>query len=183
MQYDFKHLKNSAEESASWLKGELLGIQTGRATAAALDSVLVESYGAKVKLQQVATVTNEDARTLRLVPYNSDDIVSIEKALTDANLGFGVGSDDKGVRVTFPELTTETRERYVKMVHAKLEDARISLRGIRDDVWADIQKKEKAGEIGKDDKFRFKEDMEKIVKDASDVLEQLASHKEEEIRK
>ena len=152
------------------------------ASAAALDGVRVESYGAKVPLQQVASVTGEDARTLRITPYNRDDIVAIEKALTDADLGLGVGSDDRGVRVTFPELTTETRERYTKLVHKKLEEARVSLRSIRDEAWGDIQERERDGAIGKDEKFRFKDKMEELVKKANGELESLAERKEKDIR-
>lgn len=179
--YDFKELQTKGEETYDWLKRELVSIQTGRANPAVLDTVQVESYGAKVPLQQVATITTEDARTLRIVPYNSDDIVSIEKAITDADLGFGVGSDDKGVRVSFPELTAETREKYVRMVHKKLEDARVSLRQGRDEVWGEIQKMEKDGEIGKDEKFRLKEKMEEVVKKANGQLQELADRKEKDI--
>ena len=182
MAYDFKTLEQGGRTVAEWLKRELVGIQTGRASAAALDGVRVESYGAKVPLQQVASVTGEDARTLRITPYNRDDIVAIEKALTDADLGLGVGSDDRGVRVTFPELTTETRERYTKLVHKKLEEARVSLRSIRDEAWGDIQERERDGAIGKDEKFRFKDKMEELVKKANGELESLAERKEKDIR-
>lgn len=182
MAYNFSAFKAKATETVDWLKKELLTIQTGRATAAMLDGILVNSYGAKVSLQQVASVTTEDARSLRLVPYNSDDIMAIEQAITDADLGISVSSDDKGVRVHFPELTTETRQKYVKLVGKKHEEAKISLRQERDEIWNDIQKKEKDGEISKDERFRLKEEMEEINKKAAGQLEELATRKEQEVQ-
>lgn len=181
MDYDFSDFKKGAEETKEWLKKELLSIQTGRATPAILDNVLVSSYGAKVHINQVASITVEDARTLRVIPWDTDSIQNIEVAIRDADLGVGLSVDEKGVRVSCPELTTETREKYVKVVKQKLEEAKVSLRNERDEVWNDIQKKEKEGETGEDDKFRFKDEMEKIAKEANEKLDGISSKKEKEI--
>ncbi|MCI0619694.1 ribosome recycling factor [Candidatus Wolfebacteria bacterium] len=179
--YDFKTLKTKIAETEEWLKKELMTIQTGRATPAILDGVLVDSYGTKVHVNQVANITTEDARTLRIVPWDKDSIRAIETAIRDADMGLGVSVDDQGVQVGFPELTTETREKFVKLVRDKVEDAKIALRNVRDEVWSDIQRKEKAGDIGEDDKFRFKDKMEKIVKEGNETLGGLAERKEKEI--
>jgi ribosome recycling factor len=132
-------------------------------------------------LQQVGSVTVEDARTLRISAWDQGLIKSVEKAITDANLGVSVSSDDKGVRVSFPELTSERREQLVKLTRAKLEDARVSVRRARDDCWQDIQKKEKDKLMSEDDKFRSKEKMEEVVKKANQTLEGMAQKKEEEL--
>jgi len=182
MAYDFKTLQKNIDDTKEWLKSELSTIQTGRANPSMVDSVLVDSYGTKVQIKEVGSVSVEDARTLRITPWDTDSIRSIEVALRDADLGFGISSDEVGVRVAFPELTTETREKYIKSVHSKLEEARISIRGIRDDVWNDIQKMEKGGEVGKDEKFNLKEKMEEIVKKGNSKLEEVAEHREKEIR-
>lgn len=182
MAYDFKAFKQKIAETQDWLKGELASIQTGRATAMMLDSIRVDSYGSKMPINQVASITTEDARTLRIVPWDTDMIQTIESAIRDGDLGLGVSVDDQGLRVSFPELTTETRDRYVKLVHAKREEARVSVRGARDDVWNDIQRQEKSGDISEDEKFTYKEEMEKITKEGNEELEAISSRKETEIK-
>jgi ribosome recycling factor len=132
-------------------------------------------------IHQLANIGVEDARTLRITPWDVSVSGSIEKAIQEANLGVSVGSDGKGIRVSFPEMTTESRERYVKIVRKKLEEARISIRGIREEVWGDIQAREKAGEMSEDDKFRYKDEMEKYIKEGNEQLETLAKKKETDI--
>lgn len=181
MPYSFKNFKDRTEEIKSWLKNEYLGIQTGRATPAILDNVKVESYGSKVSLQQVASVMSEGPRSLRVTPWDNSQIKAIEKAIEEANLGVAASSDDKGVRINFPELTSEKRETLSKLVKNKHEEARVSLRVARDDVWQEIQKQEKEGDMGEDEKFRLKDEMEKITTEANKELDDITARKEKDI--
>jgi len=181
MAYQFSQLKTKLGEIQEWFKGECSAIRTGRASMALLDDVRADVYGSKMPLNQVASVNVEDARTIRIAPWDHNNNASIEKAIRDANLGVSVVGDDKGIRVVFPEMTGESREKYVKLLGKKLEEARISVRSAREEVWNDIQKKEKDGEMSEDDKFRGKEEMEKLIKEANEKLEGLAKRKEEEI--
>lgn len=181
MTYDFSHLKQKAVDIQNHLKKEFLGIRTGRATPALLDSIMVNSYGIKTPINQTAGINIEDARTLRISPYDANQITEIEKAITNSNLGVSISVDEKGIRVFFPELTLEVRERLIKLVKEKLENAKISLRGERDKVWSDIQKKDKDKEISDDEKFRLKDEMQKIVDKENEKLDAMARKKEEEI--
>jgi len=181
MAYDFSILKAKISDIEEWLKKEFFGIRTGRATPSVLDSIRVDSYGAKLPIVQVANVGIEDNRTLRIVPYEASAGKEIEKAIVTSNLGLSVSSDDRGVRVSFPELTSENRSALAKVVKEKLEQARISLRGERDRVWGDIVKQEKEGDIAEDEKFRYKEEMQKLVDGGNSNLELLADKKEREI--
>lgn len=181
MAYDFSYLKTKISDTEEWLKKEFFSIRTGRATPSILDGIRVDSYGAKLPIVQVANVGVEDARSLRIVPYDASQGKEIEKAIVASNLGLSVSSDDKGVRVSFPELTSENREALTKVVKERLEQARISLRGERDQVWGDIQKQEKDGDIAEDEKFRYKEEMQKLVDGGSSNLELLADKKEREL--
>ena len=181
MTYDFSHLKQKAVDIQNHLKEEFSGIRTGRATPALLDSVMVNSYGAKTPINQVAGVAMEDARTLRITPYDANQVTEVQKAITDSNLGVSVSADERGLRIFFPELTSEVREKLMKIAKEKLEKARISLRGERDDTWADIQKKEKDKEISEDEKFGLKEDMQKIIDEENAKLDAMAQKKEQEI--
>lgn len=179
--YDFSQLKTKITETQEWLKNEYQGIRTGRAAPALLDNIQVENYGTRMPINQTANVGVEDARTLRVAPYDATQIKEIEKAIAEADLGVGVSADSSGVRVTFPELTSERRGTLIKLAKDKCEEARVSLRGARDDIWADLQKMEHNGELSEDEKFTHKEEMEKIVKIANEDLDSLLEKKEKEI--
>ena len=181
MAYDFNGLEKKIEETEEWLKKEYFTVRTGRATPQVLDNVRVNAYESLMPLNQLATTSVEDARTLRIVPYDISQLKEIEKAITDMNLGLSIRVDEKGIRVSFPELTTENRAQLLKLVKDKLEQARVSLRNERDVVWNDIQKKAKDGEISEDEKFRHKDDIQKLVDGGNEALEALSEKKEKEI--
>lgn len=179
--YDFKLTQEKITETEEWLRKEYQGLRTGRATPTLLDGIQVDSYGSRVPLNQTANVGVEDARSLRVSPWDASQVKEIEKAIADANLGVGVSADEKGVRVTFPELTSERRESLIKIAKDKLEDARQSLRGIREEAWGDIQAQEKEGEISEDEKFRFKDELQKHIDAGNAALEESFKKKEVEI--
>lgn len=181
MAYDFKPFEKKIGDITDKLKRELSGIRTGRAAPAILDSVLVESYGTRMPISQLASVGVEDARTLRIAPYDQTLSKEIEKAITMANLGVSVGADEKGVRVSFPELTSERRAGLVKLAKEKVEEIRAALRMARDEVWSDIQAQEKEGSISEDEKFRFKDEMQKRVDAANNQFDEALERKEQEI--
>ena len=181
MPYDFKTLKDSLREAEEWLTREFGGIRTGRAAPVLLDAVVVEAYGSKMPLRDLAHIAIEDARTLRVAPYDVSTLKAIERAITATNLGVSVIADDRGVRVAFPELTAERRTLLTKLARGKLEEARIRTRGARDSTWNDIQKRERDGAVSEDDKFRAKEEMEKLVHEGNRALEALFEKKEKEI--
>ncbi len=181
MAYDFSKFKKSIGGADEWLKKEFSGIRTGQASPALLDSVKVESYGAQVPLSQVGGVTTEGARTLRITPWDAGQVKDIEKAITIANLGVSVAIDDKGLRVNFPELTAERRTQIVKLAKEKLEESKKQIRNHRDDVMKDLQVKEKEGGLGKDEVFRHKNEIQKMVDEANKKLEEHYSKKEKEI--
>ena len=181
MAYDFKVFDKRIAEITERLSKELAGVRTGRAGPAILDGVLVESYGTRVPITQVANISIEDARTLRIVPWDKSLAKEIEKAITSANLGLSVGMDEKGIRVFFPELTSERRVSLVKLAKEKVEELRTALRAARDDVWSDIQKLEREGKMPEDDKFKAKEDMQKRVDAANAAFDTALARKEKEI--
>lgn len=181
MAYDFKPFEKRIKEIEERLIKELGGVRTGRAAPAILDGIQIESYGTRVPINQVANIGVEDARTLRITPWDSLAAKEIEKAIMVANLGLSVGADEKGVRVFFPELTSERRVALLKLAKEKVEDIRTELRSARDDVWSDIQAKEKAKEMTEDDKFRAKEDMQKRVDAANASFDAALERKEKEI--
>jgi len=148
MAYNFSPFKAKLQSVEDWLKKEFTSIRTGRANPSLLDGILVESYGARVPLNQVGSVSTEDPRTLRISPWDASQSKDIEKAITAANLGVSCVVDDKGARVIFPELTGERRGELMKVAKQKLEEGRVSVRGERDKVKNDIEKQKKEGTMG-----------------------------------
>lgn len=181
MAYDFSPLKNQIKETEDWLQKELSGVRTGRATPTLLDGVKADIYGAKTPLVQVASVGIEDARTLRISPWDKSNIKSIEKAIVDADLGVGTAVDDLGLRVTFPELTGERRTMLTKLANEKHEQAKVTLRGHRTEAMKSLDELEKGGGIGKDEVKRLKEEAQKYIDAANDSLEAVFKRKAEEI--
>lgn len=179
--YDFSNLKNKIKDTESWLEKELGSIRTGRATPTILDGVRVDAYGSEMPVTNVATVTSEDARTLRITPWDNSMIKPIEKGITLANLGLSVSVDDKGLRVSFPSLTTETRSTFVKMAKAKVEEAKIALRQERNKVNDDLNTKKKDGSMGEDDCLRAKTEVDKLIQDAGNGFETQGGRKEKEL--
>ncbi|TSD03060.1 MAG: Ribosome recycling factor [Parcubacteria group bacterium Athens0714_16] len=181
MESNIQNFKKKIEEIKEWLKKEFSSIRTGRATSAILDSITVDSYGSRMHINQIANITNEDARTLRITPWDRSQLKSIENAISSSNLGISVSVDDKGIRVIFPDLTSETRASLLKVAKTKLEEARISVRTERDKVWSDTQEKEKNKQIGEDEKYTIKDKLQKIIDETNKELDLIYEKKKNEI--
>jgi len=113
--------------------------------------------------------------------WDASQIKAVEKAIGVANLGVSVGADERGVRVSFPELTAERRVQILKIAKERVEQARVSLRKLRDEIWNEIQKREKEGGMSEDEKFRFKDTMEKTIQETSKAFDAQFEKKEKEI--
>lgn len=181
MSYDFTKFKIAARETGEWLAREFTGLRAGRASPTILDAVLVEAWGAKVPIKQVAGISMEDVRTLRIAPYDAEHAQTIEKAILSANLGLSAVSGEGGVRVMFPELSSERRDALLKTAKAKLEEARVSLRRARDAEIHAFFAQEKAGKIGKDESFRLKKELDKLAAEENKKYDEALARKEKEI--
>lgn len=175
MAYNTTQFKAELKKIEEWLSKEYGSVHTGRATPMVLDSIMVESYGQYMPIKNIASISVEDPKTLRIAPWDKSAIKEIEKAIQTADIGLSVLSDSDGVRAIFPMLTTETRTKLVKVLKEKLEDARISVRkaradeiGLLDDLTEDEQKK-------------GKEDIQKAVDESNANLEAIFDKKEVEI--
>jgi ribosome recycling factor len=181
MPQDFSEFVKAGESILAGLKNEYTSIHTGRAMPTILDRISVESYGSMMSINQLATVSIEDPKTLRIVPWDKDVAKNIDKAIRESNLGLSVALDAVGLRITFPELTSERRVLLSKVVKENLEEARIRVRSEREKFLNTLDRKEKEGSISEDEKFRLKGELQKLVDSANAKLEELASHKDKEI--
>ena len=180
--FNFGETKEKVKDIEEWLLKELSVIRTGRATPSILDFVQVDAYGSKMNVKELANIILEDVKTVRVEPWDMTVGKNIEKAINDSNLGLSIAPYDKGLRIIFPDLTSERREQFVKVVKNKLEEARVSIRTLRDKTIKQIEEKEKSGGMGEDDKFRLKEEMQKIIDEANAKLDLSAEKKEVEIK-
>lgn len=181
MSYDFSQVKTQKESITEWLKSEYRSISTGRATPQVLDLVHIDLYGARTQIAHAGSITIEDPRTLRVSPWDKTIVGHMEKAINDADLGLSVASDADGLRVHFPALTTETRQKLVKLLKERLEEARVRVRAMREEANKDIDTRAKEGEYGEDEQHRNRDEMQKIVDGTNAELEELFQKKEKEV--
>ncbi|MCE9585212.1 ribosome recycling factor [Candidatus Nomurabacteria bacterium] len=181
MAYNFSNFKTELKKVEEFLSKEYTQLNTGRASPMVLDGISVESYGQYQAIKNVASVAIEDPKTLRIAPWDKTQIKGIEKAIMAANLGLSVATDEAGIRVIFPQLTTETRQNLVKVLKQKLEESRITVRQERERVWNEIQDQEKEGTLTEDEKFRAKEELQKVIDEVNNNLEAIFEKKEKEV--
>ena len=174
-------LSKKLATAKEWLAGEYASIRTGQAAPGLLDSIKIESYGAQMNINQLGSIGVEDARTLRVSPWESDNIAAIETAINEADLGVSVSTDSTGLRVIFPELTSERREQLNKLAKSKLEEAKIRVRTNRDEAVKKIDAEQKAGDISEDERFKQKEAVQKEVEAINKELDGLFEQKTSEI--
>lgn len=172
MSYNTTNFKGELKKIEEWLSKEYGSVHTGRATPMILDSIMVESYGSFMPIKNVASVSIEDPKTLRIAPWDKSQIKGIESAIQSANLGLSVLSDSDGVRAIFPMLTTENKSKLVKILKDKLEDARISVRKERQNAI------DETSDLPEDDAKRAKEEIQKCVDEANNNLEAIFDKKE-----
>ncbi len=158
-----------------WLRTEYVGIRGGQANPGILDSVRVEVYGSLMPINQVASIVSEGPKSLRIAPWDKTAIKSIDSAIRESNLGVSVSVDDQGVRVSFPDLTTERRQILIKLAKAKLEEARIRVRTERQRALTDMK------DLDEDSKKRGEQKLQKEVDEVNTKLEEFYNKKEKEI--
>ena len=178
MTYNTTQLKESLGKVSEWLRKEYSSLHTGQANPSVLDGLTVDSYGTRQPVKNVASISIEDAKTLRVVPWDKSQLKEIENSIITSDIGLSVATDDAGLRVIFPQLTGETREKLVKVLKAKLEDARVSVRKDRESAMKDLDAKEEEGGMSEDEKEGGKTEIQKLVDEANKNLEEIFNKKE-----
>jgi ribosome recycling factor len=151
------------DKSLEHLQAELTHIRTGRANPALIEKVQVPYYGTPTPLNQLAQISAPEPRLLVVQVYDRGQIGAVEKAIRDSGQGLNPANDGQVVRVPIPPLTEERRKEYVRMVHAKTEEARVAVRNVRREEMHRIQQQEKAGEIPADQAKRATDQLQKIT--------------------
>lgn len=173
--------KKDFTEAVTFLKDDLSQLRTGRASVAMVDAITVEAYGSRQPLKAVGTINVADAKTITVEPWDKSLLGAIEKGIRDSGLGINPVNDGRLIRLSLPELTSERRQELIKVLHQKLENARISVRKVREEARAKIMAAEKNKSIGEDERYRLQEELEKMVREHNDEIQKIGEGKEKEI--
>ena len=160
---------------------EFATIRTGRASSALLDRVMVDYYEVPTPLNQLATINAPEARLLTVQPFDISSIKLIEKAIMDSDIGLTPNNDGKVIRLNIPPLTGERRRDIVKLVHRRMEEARVSIRNHRRDGMDMLKEMEDEGMISEDDHKRGKEEVEKVTHRFNARVDEHGARKEREV--
>lgn len=178
---DLNQHKKEFDKIIEHFKNEAASIRTGRASASLVDGIVVEHYGGKYQVKELASILIPEPKTVLIQPWDKSAIGSIEKAIKSSNLGLNPTSDAQGIRLVMPALTEERRREFIKLLGQKSEEAKQAVRHIRGKIWDDIQEKEKKGVISENEKFRGKDNLQKIVDEYNKKIEEIEKKKENEL--
>lgn len=173
-----EQLHTQLERTLEHLKTDLATIRAGQASPSLIEQVMVESYGTMMPLQSLGSMSASDGKTLVIQPWDSHVVKAIEKALTQANLGASPAVDGNVIRLSFPPLTEERREEFVKRVNQKSEETKMRGKSLREDCLRAI----KEADLPEDDERREREGVQKEIDDFHETLKSLTEKKVQDIR-
>ena len=180
--FNQKQYEDRFAQAVSHFEDEIKKVRTGRAHPSMLDSIYVEAYGQRMPLNQVANVTVPEAQLLTITPFDPSNIQVVVAAIrADQSLGLNPSDDGRLIRVPIPPLTEERRKQIVKQTSEKVEDARITLRNVRQDAFKEIKRLKDGKELSEDDQKRSEKAIDDVVTDSNNKLDSLFKEKEKEI--
>ncbi len=173
--------KSKMEKSLESLSREFDGLRTGRASATLLDKIMVEYYGAETPINQVATISTPEARTIVIQPWDQSVLPAIERALQKSDLGLPPNNDGKLIRLNFPPLNEERRKTLVRSAKSTAEQSRVAIRNVRREAIDELKRLEKASEISEDQLKTAEGEVQKLTDSFVEQINSLSDEKEKEI--
>ena len=173
--------KQQFEKAIDHLKQELSSLRIGRASTALVDNITIESYGSKMPISHVASVNVTDVRTLTIQPWDKSNMALIEKAIQTSNIGLNPVNDGVAIRLNIPPMTEERRKEMVKVVGQLEEQARVSVRNVREEIIKEVKKQEDNNLMTKDDVDDFKKTLQEVIDSFNEKIKEVAAAKEKEI--
>ena len=172
---------NRMQKSIDSLEKDFSKLRTGRASTALVDSIRVEYYGTPTPLNQVASVSIPDSRTISISPWDRNAFNSIEKAIMKSDLGLTPINDGRAIRINIPVLTEERRKDLVKMAKKYTEDAKVAIRNVRRDAMQQVKELLKAKSISEDEERRAEDDIQKLTDKFVKDVDGVVKHKQDEL--
>jgi ribosome recycling factor len=176
-----KETEGKMKSTIHVLEEDLSGIRTGRASPALIEKMHIDYYGMPTPMMQLATITVPEPRVLLIRPFDPSTLKTIEKAILASDLGLTPSNDGKNIRLTLPILTEERRRELNKVVHSRVEDARIAIRNTRRDALKDMRDFEKEKLISEDDLETGEEDVQKLTDHMIELVDEVGEKKGKEI--
>lgn len=169
------------DNAIDFLQNELQHIRAGQATPSMVEDIPVEAYDSMMKLKEVGSISISDSLTLLIEPWDASVLQKIEVALQKSDIGAAPIVDGNSIRLHFPQLTEEKRKVFVKLAHEKGEDARITIKRVREEVLKHLKASQKNGEISEDDYFSKEKEVQKIVDQKNIQIKEMVEKKEKEL--
>ena len=163
------------------VKGDFASVRAGRANAGVLDRIQVEYYGTPTPIQQVASISTPDPRTLQIQPWDASILKAIEKAIQASDLGINPQNDGRVIRLAFPQLTEERRMELTKQVRKYGENGKVAIRNIRRDAMEKLKAMEKKSEITEDDRKEDEKELQELTDKRCKEIDALTAAKEKEL--
>ncbi|MBT3396628.1 MAG: ribosome recycling factor [Alphaproteobacteria bacterium] len=179
--FDLEDLRRRMDGALEDLHKEFTGLRTGRAAISLLEPIIVEAYGAEMPMPQVGTVSAPEPRMLSVQVWDKGLVLSVEKAIRNANLGLNPIVDGQLVRVPIPELTEDRRKDMVKIAHKFSEEHRVAVRNVRRDGMDKLKADEKGGEISEDKHRELADAVQKLTDEKVGAVDEALAVKEQEI--
>lgn len=176
-----KNIRPNLDKVIEKLKQDIGALRTGQASPGLVENILVDCYGSKMSIKQLAAINVADARTLVVHAWDKSIIKEIEKAIRGSGGGLSSAVDGEIIRVSLPLPSEETRKEMVKVLHEKLEEGRVAIRIARERAWKEIQELTRLGKIREDDKFRGKDELQKLIDEYNEKIKEIGGRKEKEI--
>jgi ribosome recycling factor len=173
--------KDKMVKAIDHVRTEMGNIRTGRANSALVEGLTVDYYGTPTSLRSLAGFSVPDAMLLVISPYDKGSLGAIEKAIQTSDLGINPTNDGTVIRLAFPPLTEERRKELVKVVRHKAEEARVAIRNCRRGARHELEALQKDGSLSTDELERIEKELEKVTHDQVGTIDQLLSHKEQEL--
>lgn len=181
VQEQMQNARTRMQKAIEALRHELVTIRTGRASPGLVEHLRVEYYGTPTPLNQIATVSTPDARSILISPYDRTALSGIEKAILKSDLGITPSNDGTVIRLNIPPLTDDRRREIARHVRKRVEDARVGIRNIRRDAHEAVRKLEHDHAISKDDLHRVETDLQKLTDDEIKEVDRIGEEKEQEV--
>lgn len=174
-------IKPEFEKAYKFLEGEISKIRTSRASPALVEDIPVDAFGSKFTVKQLGAISTPQTNQIAIQPWDTSYIEPIQKAIANSGLGMSSAVDKNLIRLSLPLLTEEYRHQLTKTLGEKAEHCRQTLRRFREDAWNKIQDAQKAKQISEDDKFRGKDDLQKLIDEYNEKIKNLVEKKKQEL--
>ncbi|HZZ99251.1 MAG TPA: ribosome recycling factor [Candidatus Paceibacterota bacterium] len=173
--------KKDFDAAFEFAKSEAAAIRTGRANPSLVEDLQVEYMGSQMRVKELASISTPEPRVIVIQPWDPTVVPAIEKSIRESTLGLNPANDGHAIRLTIPPLTEERRKEFIKILHQKMEEARIRIRGVREDVLKKVQNEVREKKAREDDLRLAKDELQKIIDDLHKKIDEMVKKKEQEL--